>query len=377
MTSSRRRPVQARSVAALALWAGVPALALLSIAACAEADATEVDAGDSSVVARPPPTDEASVLDGGAEAEAEASLPPCAVGNLCSVPLPLSIGHVVAMAGRSKNDVWASASRGELLRWDGQTWTKADSGGLDTFSNLFITPDELWGVSGNLVMRRGLEASSVRSFRLRERFIGMTGIAVLPSGEPYVSFGATWNTTDPHDYLAKIQDFDTKTIQVVAAPVDPSTDRPLAMAARALWLVPDEALWLVGDRGRVVRYSVSPVGDGVVIPLDSQVDLFAAWGEGTHLWAGGSNGTILHFDGAAWHRETTGASATINAIFGFSSTDIWAAGDDGTILHFDGTTWSTVPVAGYAGHLRTIWGSAPDDVWIGGELAMFHWGALP
>ena len=35
MTSSRRRPVQARSVAALVLWAGVPALALLSIAACA------------------------------------------------------------------------------------------------------------------------------------------------------------------------------------------------------------------------------------------------------------------------------------------------------------------------------------------------------
>jgi hypothetical protein len=155
------------------------------------------------------------------------------------------------------------------------------------------------------------------------------------------------------------------------------TNQAQEMAVRALHLVPDNYLWIVGDNGRVARYPVSPIGAGVVVPLESRANLLTAWGHDTHLWAGGTGGTILHFDGSAWHQETTGTSVTINAIFGFSSQDIWAAGDDGTVLHFDGSTWSLVSVAGYRGPLWTLWGSAPDDVWIGGEFAMFHWGALP
>lgn len=376
MMDHRRRASCSRSLVAIATWVSLPSLLILSIAACAASNETEEVGLDASTVLAPSDSGaEGSILDGGAEAET--SVVPCAVGNLCSVPIPIPIGYVVAMAGRSKNDVWASASRGDLMHWNGQQWTRHESGGLDTFSSLFLSPDELWGISGNLVMRRGFDASSVRTFRLRDPLRGLTGVAVLPSGEPYVSFGNAWNTTVGRDNLAKITDFDTRALEVVPDPVDPVTNRALAMAVRALCYVPDTALWAVGDRGVVARYPVSPVGGGVVVPLDSRADLFTAWGDDDHLWAGGSDGTIVHFDGAAWHQEKTGTSETINAIFGFSSTDIWAAGDNGTILHFDGSTWSHISLPGYGGHLRAIWGAAPDDVWIGGEFAMFHWGALP
>ncbi|AKV03942.1 hypothetical protein AKJ09_10605 [Labilithrix luteola] len=366
--------------AAFALGAGISALLFASLASCAASNADDKNADDAGTTVIVSPTDsglESSAQGDADAAEAETSLPPCGVGNLCNVPIPISIGYVVALAGRSKSDVWASASRGELLHWDGQAWAHEDSGGLDTFSNLFLTPDELWGVSGNLVMRRGLDASTIRSFRLTQRYIGMTGVVVLPSGEPYVSFGTTWNATETPAYLARVKDFDAKVLEFFIGPIDPSTLAPVSMAARALWLAPDETLWVVGDRGIVVRFPTSPVAGGTLIPLDSQADLFAAWGGHDDLWVGGSGGTIARFDGTVWHEETTGTSATIRAMFGFSSTDVWAAGDEGTVLHFDGATWSKVSTFGYTGPLMTIWGSGPDDVWIGGEYAMFHWGALP
>jgi hypothetical protein len=204
MKLPRGRADRIGSLVATAIWVGLPSLPILSSAACAasnETQATDVDTDAGLVLPSLDSGDEAPNLDAGAEAEA--SLPPCAVGNLCSVPIPLPIGHVVAMTGRSKNDVWASASRGELMHWNGQQWTRQESGGFDTFSSLFLTPDELWGISGNLVMRRGFDASTVRTFRLRESFEGLTGIAVLPNGEPYVSYGTTWNRPTSKHCLAK------------------------------------------------------------------------------------------------------------------------------------------------------------------------------
>ena len=186
-------------------------------------------------------------------------------------------------------------------------------------------------------------------------------------------------------YLVKLS-FDSGTVDVLPPAVHPLTGAPQrALRVRAVSFVPDEALWLVGDLAAVARYPVAPPGDGgaprlgqgIVVPVASQANLRAAWGQGEHLWAAGTNGTTLHFDGAEWHIENTGTSVTLHAIFGLSPKDIWAAGDDGTVLHFDGDTWSRVGVGAYRGSLRAIWGSGPDDVWVGGESGLFHWRALP
>src|SRR5262249_45120506 len=155
-------------------------------------------------------------------------------------------------------------------------------------------------------------------------------------------------------------------------PVYPATNAAQPSSVQALFLVPDKALWLVGDRGTVVRYRVSPLGlsQGEVIPLDSQGSLLAAWGYDDQLWTVGRKGTILHFDGSNGQTEYSGTTASMTAIFGLSPTDIWAAGESGTVLHFDGTTWSRRSLGRYSGTLTSIWGASSDDVWIGGEDAM-------
>ncbi len=367
------------AAAAVAYLAGPLALALLSSAACAvatDSNGTETDSDGGSLVV--PTTDsgsEASLVDADS-ADTELPNVPCAPSALCRVSTPLTVGSVVSLTGRSTNDVWAAGSRGVLMHWDGKKWKALESPTEETLTSLFLTADETWGVAGMLLVRRGIEPSSVRTLRLAPTIV-FSGVAILGNGDTYVSLLSPLNAPDPLALL-QITDFDNMGLGLAPSPVLEATGQPQALATRALFLVPDRALWLVGNHASIARYTVSPgLGDGVVMPVPSQADLFAAWGQADHLWAAGSGGTILHFDGTDWTVEDTGTNVTLNAIFGFAPNDIWAAGEEGTVLHFDGQRWSRVEIGGYRGQLKAIWGAASDDVWFGGERAMFHWGALP
>lgn len=348
-------------------------------------DTNRLDADASPIV---PPADSGvdAPADTGADAAQRPALP-CAVGNLCTVPTPLKFGHVSVIRGRSKNDVWATGSRGVLMHFDGQSWQSVETTSSETVSSLFLTADELWMVAGNFVTRRGAGLETVRRMQI-DSFHALTGIAVLPNGDAYVTLVLTsiyFPVVVPP--LAKIVDFDAQQTEAIAWPVIPGVDpeaasaSPEEMNSRATFLVPDRALWLVGDHAKVVRYPISPLGDGVgdgeFVSVASQANLRAAWAHDDHLWTVGAAGTILHYDGAKWLEHDAGTSAELGAVFGFSDRDVWVAGDDGTVLHFDGERWSKIDVGDSRGRLGTIWGSSPDDVWIGGENAMFHWGALP
>ncbi|MBN9164424.1 MAG: hypothetical protein BGO98_24195 [Myxococcales bacterium 68-20] len=375
---TNRRP---RGVA-IAILGGPLSVALLASSACAVADdqGGDLDPDSGIVVPAPDTGDEVSLADAGTDApETESPNLPCAVGNLCRVETPLTLGSVASLSGRSKDDVWAGASRGVVMHWNGQKWTALESNIDETLSSLFLTAEETWGVAGELLVRRGIEASSVRTFRNPAIFLGgMSGVAVLGNGDTYASLLSPPSVPGFPLALLQITDFDNVGIDVAPAPVLEASGQPQSLATRALFLVPDRVLWLVGSYGSVARYPVSAgLGDGVVMPVASQADLFGAWGQDDHLWAAGSGGTILHFDGTGWTIEDTGTNVALNAIFGFGLNDIWAAGDEGTVLHFDGQRWSQVEIGGYRGQLKAIWGAAPDDVWFGGERAMFHWGALP
>ncbi|MDF2696328.1 MAG: hypothetical protein K0S65_4711 [Labilithrix sp.] len=371
---------------------------LLAIAACAASDETDGPRDDNTVVIPPADSGEEASLD--AAVDGDAAAVPCAPGALCSMPTPLAFGAIASINGRSKNDVWASGTGGVLMHWDGQQWSALESDLYENVASIFLTADEMWGVAGTLALRRGLDPNSVRTARPPVTAGGLwrslSSIAVLPNGDAYVSVAPGRNNSRTN-YLAKL-DFARAQLAYEPNAVHPVTDEPqTGLGAQALFLVPDKALWLVGDHAAVVRYPVSGMDDGgtsssgdgggagtpdggvpllgrgVVVPVASQVNLVAAWGYGDDLWTAGYGGTILHFDGAAWHEENTGTTVALNAIYGLSPKDIWAAGDDGTALHFDGATWSRVDVGGYGGSFKAIWAAAPDDVWVGGEGGMFHW----
>ncbi|AKV00196.1 Type IV fimbrial biogenesis protein PilY1 [Labilithrix luteola] len=51
------------------------------------------------------------------------------------------------------------------------------------------------------------------------------------------------------------------------------------------------------------------------------------------------------------------------AIWGTSNDDVWAVGSGGTIIHYDGTVWAPVP-SGVQNTFFDIWGSGPNDIWV-------------
>lgn len=74
-------------------------------------------------------------------------------------------------------------------------------------------------------------------------------------------------------------------------------------------------------------------------------DLSAVAGASTSdLWTAGQGGTLLHWDGHAWTRATSGTEVWLGGLLVVSVSDVWAWSDDraATLLHWDGHAWSLV-----------------------------------
>jgi len=113
-----------------------------------------------------------------------------------------------------------------------------------------------------------------------------------------------------------------------------------------------------GKRWTDVRLSTTQ-GGTVAGPIDlSAIYGFSAndiWAVGEHI---SSNPTpppnfldsslIIHFDGVQWRESKLPSGRGINDIWGSSPNSIWAAGAAGTLLHYDGTLWTKDSVSNTA-----------------------------
>ncbi|MBI2895577.1 MAG: hypothetical protein HYY06_18620 [Deltaproteobacteria bacterium] len=114
--------------------------------------------------------------------------------------------------------------------------------------------------------------------------------------------------------------------------------------------------------------------DGAVLSFwgTAADDLFAVGGS---LSPEGGTALVLHHDGEAWHRTQIDAP-TLWWVFGFTSEDVWAVGEQGTIVHFDGAAWTIVESeAEYT--LWGVWGADPADLWaVGGDAVRSSAGVI-
>ncbi|AKV03978.1 hypothetical protein AKJ09_10641 [Labilithrix luteola] len=114
-------------------------------------------------------------------------------------------------------------------------------------------------------------------------------------------------------------------------------------------------------------------------PVPADVSAFTAltavWGSGKNdVWAVGSNGAVLHWDGASWVTTPTKRTNTFNAVWGSGANDVWIASATDTIFHAGGftgasTAWTHVPTPieeGADAPVFTMWGASADGVRIGG-----------
>lgn len=112
-------------------------------------------------------------------------------------------------------------------------------------------------------------------------------------------------------------------------------------------------------------------------PADPRRAFTSVWGSSkSDVWAVGSAGAVLHFDGAAWKDSSVPTTRTLFSVGGSGPNDVWIVGTYGTIYHgpkLDGGTaqWESMPIVPYAGAeeklLSSVWSPSPDEVWLAGE----------
>jgi hypothetical protein len=84
------------------------------------------------------------------------------------------------------------------------------------------------------------------------------------------------------------------------------------------------------DFARVGRLSWSPVASGEAYSLNDVRGASAG-----NVYALGTGGTILHWDGAAWCLEPSGTDAALNAVSGEPGARVWALGERGVVLRYE------------------------------------------
>lgn len=140
-----------------------------------------------------------------------------------------------------------------------------------------------------------------------------------------------------------------------------------------VWGASESDVFAVGSGGAILYY------DGLVwmeMASGTTEDLIAVWGGSANdVFAAGANGAVLRFDGQAWLTMGSETTKTIHDVWGSSVNDVFAVGEGGTILHFDGSTWKPMP-SPTENTLYAVWGAAPDDVFAVGEYGTIcHYGS--
>lgn len=98
--------------------------------------------------------------------------------------------------------------------------------------------------------------------------------------------------------------------------------------------------------------------------------LSGVWGSGpsdVFVVGGDADGAeIWHFDGSQWAAMRAPEDASLLVwVAGFGPDDVWAVGLDGTMVHYDGAAWSPVQT-NLDVELWGVFGRASDDLWVVG-----------
>ena len=316
-----------------------------------------------------------------------------------------------AVWGSGPNDVWAAGLGNNVAHFDGQRWTKLNIA-TNTFTVAGTTidgsgPDDVWiGDTQGLYRFDGTTWTQVPEFAFQLVF----AVAVRARNDVWASVttggtntiyhwdGTAWTPTHTRSNDAgMITDIDARTANDAwAVGTRPADDLPNNLAGvllhwdGATWIAASEApvgvravLSLpgshiaVGDAGHVFELSTGAVP--AVRDLNPSVvpRLQGIWGSSpSEMWAVGSSGTALHYDGTAIREEATGVTSLLLDVWGTGPDDIWAVGESGVALRrsppIAGSPVWTPVVTGTTTTLRAVFTAARDDVWIGGDGGLFH-----
>ncbi len=122
----------------------------------------------------------------------------------------------------------------------------------------------------------------------------------------------------------------------------------------------------VGEEGAIVRRSGA---EGAWSSMDSGVRVDLAAVAGTALddvWAVGSDGVALHWDGNAWTAVDTGVTVPLWSVFAPRSDAVIVVGNNGVALRWNGTVFEPLPT-GVDNNLYAVHGVSGSNVWAVGN----------
>lgn len=85
----------------------------------------------------------------------------------------------------------------------------------------------------------------------------------------------------------------------------------------------------------------------------------------TDVWAVGTVGTILHWNGLAWSQVNSGTTAHLNDLWAYDASNLWVVGHGSTILRYTPPSFTPDAVGGL-GDLYAIRGLDPQKIWAAG-----------
>jgi hypothetical protein len=248
-----------------------------------------------------------------------------------------------AVAGRSASDVWAVGDRGTALHFDGNAWSRRETGSSAVLRAIVPLAGAVWAVGDGATVLRwdgrrwtkvpvptGVNLHGIAS-------LGANGLSVVGARGTFLRYdGVRW-TKEARPRLGRLR--------------------------TVLELAPGNA-WAASEGGRVLHFDgrswTSMVAPGPRSGLPAY-GLLAAWAQAPDdVWFAGRD--LLHWDGRAF----AALDLTGEAIWGAGARDVWVVGQGGYVRRFDGEGWTYAPRP-TENALFGVWGSGPDDVWVVGE----------
>jgi hypothetical protein len=116
--------------------------------------------------------------------------------------------------------------------------------------------------------------------------------------------------------------------------------------------------------------------------VSTRFALTSVWGSGPNdVWAVGSGGTIIHWNGSAWEPTPTNLKNTFYAVWGSGPNDVWATSTTDAIFHSTGfangkAEWTRAPNATegpYSWAVQAIWGDDTGALRLGTRAQGVGW----
>jgi hypothetical protein len=309
------------------------------------------------------------------------------------------------------NDVRLNADGSDGARVDART---TDAGTSDATGNSRDAPNDSVSFDARTADTPG-DASSDPSMDVASTEDGSSDVATPDAIDPDVSIDAAHDSADGRSTVDVVIGCDSTTCSTGCC--NGSTCVPHASqsdvacgtggaacaacganrtcSAGACTAIADD-IWAVGATGGATPTSViihwtKAAGWELQLSQGFSDSLHGVWGtDPANVWAVGSNGLILHFDGMRWTQVTSPTTQRLAAIWGSSRSDVWAVGYDaaqqrGLVIRYDGNAWvERGSISAWDNlTLTSICGTGPRDIWLVGApnsgsngSKIFHFGAL-